>query len=158
MQRRPRRQRAAGLALIRNRSRDHLVVIGAGTAGLVAASRRRIGSQGGIIGTTSAGRRLSQRRLRSLEGFNRRVSSPAAAHIRRAAEFGVDVSGEVTVDFAAVMQRMRRLRAEISARDSAARFRDNGVDVFLGQGDSPVGYDARSVGQTLNFKSRDRHR
>ncbi|HET6362241.1 MAG TPA: FAD-dependent oxidoreductase, partial [Gemmatimonadota bacterium] len=36
-------------------------------------------------------------------------------------------------DFGAVMERMRRIRAEIAAHDSAARFRDLGVDVFLGE-------------------------
>ncbi|MDQ2665647.1 MAG: FAD-dependent oxidoreductase, partial [Gemmatimonadota bacterium] len=35
-------------------------------------------------------------------------------------------------DFAAAMTRMRTLRADLSAVDSAARFRDLGVDVFLG--------------------------
>jgi pyruvate/2-oxoglutarate dehydrogenase complex dihydrolipoamide dehydrogenase (E3) component len=38
------------------------------------------------------------------------------------------------VDFPAVMERMRRLRADISPHDSAARFRELGVDVFLGAG------------------------
>ena len=37
-------------------------------------------------------------------------------------------------DFTAAMTRMRRLRAGISAVDGAPRFRDLGVDVFLGQG------------------------
>ena len=32
------------------------------------------------------------------------------------------------------MERMRRLRASISPNDSVARFRDLGVEVFLGQG------------------------
>jgi pyruvate/2-oxoglutarate dehydrogenase complex dihydrolipoamide dehydrogenase (E3) component len=47
---------------------------------------------------------------------------------------GVRVSGPVEVDFAQVMERMRRLRASIATNDSARRFRDLGVDVFLGQG------------------------
>ncbi len=37
------------------------------------------------------------------------------------------------MDFAAVMQRMRRLRARISRNDAAQRFRDLGVDVYFGQ-------------------------
>jgi pyruvate/2-oxoglutarate dehydrogenase complex dihydrolipoamide dehydrogenase (E3) component len=38
-------------------------------------------------------------------------------------------------DFGAAMERMRRLRADISRHDSARRFRDElGVDVFIGQG------------------------
>ena len=37
------------------------------------------------------------------------------------------------VDFGRMMERMRRLRAELSAKDSARRFRDRlGVDVFIG--------------------------
>ncbi len=38
----------------------------------------------------------------------------------------------VTIDFAAVMERMRKLRAGISKHDSAQRFKDLGVDVFIG--------------------------
>ena len=40
----------------------------------------------------------------------------------------------VEVDFPAVMERMRRLRARISEHDSAKRFTELGVDVFLGEG------------------------
>ena len=38
------------------------------------------------------------------------------------------------MNFAAAMERMRRLRAEISAHDSADRFRKLGVDVYIGNG------------------------
>ncbi|MDO8348760.1 MAG: mercuric reductase, partial [Planctomycetota bacterium] len=51
----------------------------------------------------------------------------------------------------AVMERMRRLRADISPHDSAARFRELGVDVFLGGGRF-VGPDTIEVGgQVLRF-------
>ncbi|MGD2062814.1 MAG: mercuric reductase, partial [Nitrospirota bacterium] len=56
----------------------------------------------------------------------------AAAEVRDAAELGVVVPDGVRVDFGAVMERMRRVRATISHHDSAARFQDLGVDVFLG--------------------------
>jgi pyruvate/2-oxoglutarate dehydrogenase complex dihydrolipoamide dehydrogenase (E3) component len=49
------------------------------------------------------------------------------------------------VDFAAVMERMRRLRASIAQHDSARRASDAGVDVFLGQGVF-VGPDEVQVG------------
>ncbi|TWU14413.1 Mercuric reductase [Symmachiella macrocystis] len=131
--------------------RYHLVIIGAGTAGLVAA----IGAAG--LGAKVA---LIERNLMGGDCLNVGCvpskalirSSRVAAQIRRAAEFGVNVSGEVTVDFPAVMQRMRRLRAEISPHDSAARFRDNGVDVFLGQGAFTSSDKIEVDGQTLNFK------
>jgi len=37
-----------------------------------------------------------------------------AHEVRHAAQFGVTISGTVTVDFAKVMERMRKLRADIS--------------------------------------------
>jgi pyruvate/2-oxoglutarate dehydrogenase complex dihydrolipoamide dehydrogenase (E3) component len=57
----------------------------------------------------------------------------AAAEVRRAKEFGV-TAGEPQIDFASVMERVRRVRAAISPHDSAERFRRLGVDVFLGEG------------------------
>ncbi|MCO6456408.1 MAG: mercuric reductase, partial [Pirellulaceae bacterium] len=61
-------------------------------------------------------------------------SARAAAAVRDAERLAVHVPGSPAVDFAAVMERMRRLRADISPHDSAARFRELGVDVFLGAG------------------------
>jgi pyruvate/2-oxoglutarate dehydrogenase complex dihydrolipoamide dehydrogenase (E3) component len=57
----------------------------------------------------------------------------AAAEVRRARQFGVKVP-EPEIDFAAVMERVRRVRAELAPTDSAERFRSLGVDVFLGEG------------------------
>ena len=39
---------------------------------------------------------------------------------------------DVTVDFAAIMQRMRRIRSEISEHDSAQRFKGLGIDLYPG--------------------------
>ena len=58
----------------------------------------------------------------------------AAASVSRAASYGVRTGGAVHVDFSAVMERMRRLRASIAPHDSVARFRELGVDVFAGTG------------------------
>ena len=50
------------------------------------------------------------------------------------------------------MDRMRRLRAELSINDSAARFRNLGVDVFIGEGRFS-GRDAIEVaGRTLRWR------
>jgi pyruvate/2-oxoglutarate dehydrogenase complex dihydrolipoamide dehydrogenase (E3) component len=75
----------------------------------------------------------------------------AAASVRDAAEFGVRVPAGVEVSFPAVMERMRRLRADLSPQDSAARFRDLGVDVFLGQGKFAGPDSFEIAGQTLRF-------
>jgi pyruvate/2-oxoglutarate dehydrogenase complex dihydrolipoamide dehydrogenase (E3) component len=58
----------------------------------------------------------------------------AWADVRDAGAYGVHVPSGVRVDFAAIMERMRQLRADISKNDSVWRFRDLGVDVFLGAG------------------------
>jgi pyruvate/2-oxoglutarate dehydrogenase complex dihydrolipoamide dehydrogenase (E3) component len=129
--------------------RYNLVVIGAGTAGLVAAA----GAAG--LGAKVA---LIERGLMGGDCLNVGcVPSKAmiragrvAAEARTSAAFGV-TSGPVEVDFAAVMERMRRLRAGIAPHDSAARFRDLGIDVYLGQAVF-AGPDSVRVGEhTLRF-------
>jgi pyruvate/2-oxoglutarate dehydrogenase complex dihydrolipoamide dehydrogenase (E3) component len=62
------------------------------------------------------------------------IRSGHAAHdSRTAGRFGVYARGDIEVDFAGVMERMRRIRAEISPHDSARRFSEHyGVDVFFG--------------------------
>ena len=131
--------------------RYNLVVIGAGTAGLVTAA----GAAG--LGAKVA---LVERHLMGGDCLNVGCvpskalirASRAAAEVQRAAEFGVEVTGGVHVNFPAVMERMRRLRAGISRHDSAARFRDLGVDVFIGEGRFS-GPDTVQVGdRTLRFK------
>jgi pyruvate/2-oxoglutarate dehydrogenase complex dihydrolipoamide dehydrogenase (E3) component len=75
----------------------------------------------------------------------------AVAAVREAGEFGVNVPPGTTADFGRIMERMRRLRADISPHDSARRFTDLGVDIFLGAGKF-TGPDTIEVGgQTLRF-------
>jgi pyruvate/2-oxoglutarate dehydrogenase complex dihydrolipoamide dehydrogenase (E3) component len=63
-----------------------------------------------------------------------------------------DAHPETTANFPAFMSRMRRVRAQISASDSARRFTGLGVDVFFGSARfiSPQSVDID--GQTLCFK------
>jgi pyruvate/2-oxoglutarate dehydrogenase complex dihydrolipoamide dehydrogenase (E3) component len=63
------------------------------------------------------------------------IRSARAAHdVRTAGAFGVRTAGDVRVDFAAAMARMRELRSRIAPHDSAARMKELGVDVYLGAG------------------------
>ncbi|MEO8070943.1 MAG: FAD-dependent oxidoreductase, partial [Acidobacteriota bacterium] len=75
-------------------------------------------------------------------------AAKAAADARSAASFGVD-AGPVRPDFAAAMERLRRLRAELARHDSVARLSGLGIDVFLGQGrfvaDDGVEVDGRQL-------------
>ena len=75
----------------------------------------------------------------------------AVAAVRDAGRFGVRVPDGVTVDFGQVMERMRRLRADISPHDSARRFRDLGVDVFFGAGCFTSSDTVVVGGQSLRF-------
>jgi pyruvate/2-oxoglutarate dehydrogenase complex dihydrolipoamide dehydrogenase (E3) component len=131
--------------------RYNLVVIGAGTAGLVTAA----GAAG--LGARVA---LVERELMGGDCLNVGcVPSKAllragrvAAQVRDAGAFGVQVPDGVRVNFAAVMERMRRLRAGISPHDSAARFRSLGVDVFLGQARFTAPDAVEVAGKVLRFK------
>ena len=113
--------------------RYNLVVLGAGTAGLVSA----IGAAG--LGAKVA---LIEKDLMGGDCLNVGCvpskalirASRAAADVRAAPAYGVTVPDGVAVDFPQVMARMRRLRARISNNDSAHRFQREGVDVFIGKG------------------------
>jgi len=129
----------------------HLVAIGAGTAGLVSA----VGAAG--LGARSA---LIERHLMGGDCLNVGcvpskgvISASRAWHEARHARQlfgGPEATGPG--DFGAAMERMRRLRAGISHHDSAARFRDLGVDVFLGSGRF-TGPDTIEVGgKQLRFR------
>jgi len=114
--------------------RYNLVVIGAGTAGLVtAAGAAGLGAKVALIERHLMGGDCLNVGCVPSKGMIR--ASRAIHEVTNAGEFGIAGLDRVTVDFGAVMERMRRLRSGISAHDSAARFRDElGVDVFFGQG------------------------
>ena len=127
--------------------RYNLVVIGAGTAGLVTAA-----------GAAGLGARVALVERHLLGGDCLNVgcvpskcvirSSRVIGELQRAAGLGIRVPAGVEIDFGAVMQRMRRLRAQISHHDSAGRFTNTlGVDVFLGQARFS-GNDTLDVGGT----------
>jgi pyruvate/2-oxoglutarate dehydrogenase complex dihydrolipoamide dehydrogenase (E3) component len=111
-----------------------LVVIGAGTAGLVVAA----GAAGLGLGLKIA---LIERNLMGGDCLNVGCvpsktiirSARTIGEIWRGRELGINVDN-IDIDFAAVMERMRRIRSDISHADSAARFASLGIDVFLGEG------------------------
>jgi pyruvate/2-oxoglutarate dehydrogenase complex dihydrolipoamide dehydrogenase (E3) component len=130
-------------------ARYQLVVIGAGPAGLVAAAAAAgLGAKVALVERDLMGGDCLNVGCVPSKALLR--AARAAAAVRRAKEFGV-WAGEPEVEFAAVMERVRRVRAELSAVDSAERFRKLGVDVFLGEGkflnEDTVGVN----GATLRF-------
>ncbi len=130
--------------------RYNLVVIGAGTAGLVtAAGAAGLGAKVALVeGHLLGGDCLNYGCVPSKCLIR---SSRVAAEIGRAGEYGIRVS-RTEVDFAGVMERMRRLRARISHHDAAERFKSLGVDVFLGQAAFSGPDTVEVAGKTLRFK------
>lgn len=114
--------------------RYNLVVIGAGTAGLVcAAGAAGLGAKVALIERHLMGGDCLNVGCVPSKGVIRAARALFAA--RNSGPFGVRGGEALGFDFGAAMERMRRLRADISHHDSARRFRDElGVDVFIGQG------------------------
>ena len=132
------------------KGRYHLVVIGAGTAGLVtAAGAAALGAKVALIERHLLGGDCLNVGCVPSKAVIR--ASRAAADVAQAGEFGVQVPAGVKVDFGAAMTRMRQIRAQISHHDSAAHLKAQGVDVYLGQARF-IGPEALEVsGQTLRF-------
>ena len=116
------------------RGRYNLVVIGAGTAGLVsAAGAAGLGAKVALVERHLMGGDCLNVGCVPSKGVLR--ASRALFDARSSGGFGVRGSEGLGFDFPAAMERMRRLRADISHHDSARRFRDElGVDVFIGHG------------------------
>ena len=133
------------------KARYHLVVIGAGTGGLISASAAAgLGARVALV----------ERHLMGGDCLNVGcVPSKAIIRAGRAwheatqarERFGGPDTGS-RGDFAAVMARMRRLRAGISRNDSAARYRDLGVDVFLGEACFTAPDQVDVGGKSLRFR------
>jgi pyruvate/2-oxoglutarate dehydrogenase complex dihydrolipoamide dehydrogenase (E3) component len=131
--------------------RYNLAVVGGGTAGLVTAA----GAAG--LGASVA---LLEKNLMGGDCLNFGCvpskalirAARAAAEMRDAPVYGIKPA-DVQVDFGRVMERMRRLRAELSAKDSARRFRDElGVDVFIGEARFTDVDTVEIDGQPLRFR------
>ncbi len=114
-------------------ARYNLVVIGAGTAGLVtAAGAAGLGAKVAIIEKALMGGDCLTVGCVPSKGIIR--ASRAIHDITSAEQFGVSAKGS-SIDFEKAMERMRRIRAGISRHDSAERYsRELGIDVFLDEG------------------------
>jgi pyruvate/2-oxoglutarate dehydrogenase complex dihydrolipoamide dehydrogenase (E3) component len=132
--------------------RYDLVVVGAGTAGLVTAA---------VAAGLGARVALVERHLMGGDCLNvgcvpsKAVirASRLVAEARRAAEIGLPAPRDADVDFGAAMERMRRIRARIAREDSARRYRDElGVDVHLGSARFADGESVLVEGRRLRFR------
>jgi len=128
----------------------NLVVVGAGTAGLVtAAIAAALGAKVALIERHLIGGDCLNVGCVPSKGVIR--ASRAWAEMRYASEFGIEIPGSVKYDFGTAMARMRKLRARISHTDSAERYKKIGVDVFIGEGRFAAPDAVEVGGKTLKF-------
>ena len=130
----------------------NLVVLGGGTAGLItAAGAAGLGAKVALVEREHLGGDCLNVGCVPSKALLR--AARAAADVRDAGQYGVEVPPGTRVNFPAVMERMRRLRSEISPHDSARRYRDElGVDVFLGGGRFVDSDSVEVDGRHLRFR------
>lgn len=123
--------------------RYNMVVVGAGTAGLITAV---------VAASLGAKVALIEKHLMGGDCLNVGCvpskalirAAKAWADLKNATEFGLHIPTGVKYDFGTVMARMRKLRARISQNDSARRYTNLGVDVYIGSGRF-LGFDTIQV-------------
>ena len=132
------------------RSKYNLVVVGAGSAGLItAAAAAGLGAKVALVEKHLMGGDCLNHGCVPSKALIR--AAKAVNEVRKSPVFGVDAQLQ-TIDFSKVMERLRRIRSDISHHDSAKRFSEMGIDVFLGQGSFIDESTIEVDGSKLNFK------
>ena len=132
----------------------NIVVIGAGTAGLVTAViAAAVGAKVALIEKHLMGGDCLNVGCVPSKGVIR--AARAWADVRHVDEFGVYIPPGVKYDFGAAMARMRKLRARISHTDSVHRYKSLGVDVYVGNarfaGPDTVTVEGPAGNRTLRY-------
>ncbi len=129
----------------------HLLIIGAGPAGLIAARAAvRGGAKVALIERNLLGGSCLNNGCIPSKAIIR--TSRLYREMRDAEHFGGRVPGGIAVDFPAVMERVRRIRARLSERGSAERLAAMGIDLHFGEARF-AGPDSVTVGgNVLRFK------
>lgn len=118
--------------------RYNLVVIGAGTAGLVTAA-----------GAAGLGAKVALIERHRMGGDCLNVGCVPSKSLLRSARHRE--SRPPSTDFSATIERVHRLRATLAPHDSAQRFKSLGVDVYFGEARFASADTVEVAGQTLHF-------
>ncbi len=112
--------------------RYNLVVVGAGTGGLISALvASSLGAKVALVERALMGGDCLNVGCVPSKGVIR--ASRMAAEVREAQDLGLELKEGAQIDFAQAMERMRRVRAQISHEDSVERYSvEFGIDIFLG--------------------------
>jgi pyruvate/2-oxoglutarate dehydrogenase complex dihydrolipoamide dehydrogenase (E3) component len=128
-----------------------LVVLGGGPAGLITArTAAELGAKTALIerrllgGTClNTGCIPSKTLIRTGKWY---------AEMRDGENYGARGPADINVDFAAAMERMRRIRARIARKNAAPRLGALGVDVFFGEASFASPASVLVGGKTLRFE------
>ena len=72
--------------------------------------------------------------------------------VENANEFGIEIPQGWSINFQKIMERVRRLRSNISEEDSVEKFQKMGIDIFLGTGQFITPEVIEVAGQPIHFK------
>lgn len=129
----------------------HLLVIGAGPAGIVAArGAALLGARVALIERDRLGG--DSLNYASVPTKTLIRTSRNYADIRGAAAFGAAAPEAVRVDFAVAMERVHRVRTRISRADSAARLVEAGIDLYFGAARFSGPRTVEVEGRSLRFR------
>lgn len=117
-----------------NAYRYDMVAIGGGAAGMVTAGATAfMGGSALMIERAFMGGDCLVTGCVPSKAF---LKSASVAHKLRhnPEQYGLEINGNVRVNFSKVMERMRKIRAEIAVHDSAENFsKEHGIDIILGE-------------------------
>jgi pyruvate/2-oxoglutarate dehydrogenase complex dihydrolipoamide dehydrogenase (E3) component/uncharacterized membrane protein YdjX (TVP38/TMEM64 family) len=129
----------------------NLVVIGAGSGGLVSAYiAAAVKAKVALVEKHQMGGDCLNTGCVSSKALIR--SAKMAAYGRRAADYGLE-QGEVGVDFAAVMERVQRVIGKVAPHDSVERYTDLGVEVIQGEATLRSPYEVEVDGRMLTTRN-----
>ena len=129
----------------------NMIAVGAGAGGLVTCgATSRAGGRAALIEEKMLGGDCLN--IGCVPSKALLAAAKCAHKCRTAAKWGIEVKG-VTVNFAEVMRRMRKIRAGIAENDSVQRFTNTlGVDVYQGRGRFTSPNTIEVAGRTLRFR------
>jgi pyruvate/2-oxoglutarate dehydrogenase complex dihydrolipoamide dehydrogenase (E3) component len=129
----------------------HLLIVGAGPAGLTAAhAAARRGAKVALIERDLLGGTCLNKGCIPSKAIIR--TSRLYREMRDAEQFGGRVPGEITVDFPEVMDRVRRIRARLSERHTPENLAAAGIDLYFGDARFTALDSVTVGGSVLRFK------
>ena len=129
--------------------RYNLVIIGAGTAGLVTATAAAaLGARVALIEKQRIGGDHLESTLPRMALIE---AARLMAQAKRAREFGVESRSEPELNWGVAAARARRMQAESAASESIAQLTSKGIDIYLGEARFVDGGHVAVANSVLSF-------